>query len=65
MRNKRKKHKKVHQVSPLHNKALLAHPDYALGIEVAPFSDPSDAPTDLSSPFQFPYIEMGMVMISK
>jgi len=24
-------------------------------IEVAPFSDPSDAPTDLSSPSQHPY----------
>jgi hypothetical protein len=31
MRKKRNKRKKVHQVSPLHNKALLAHPDYALG----------------------------------
>ena len=37
LRKKRNKRKKVHQVSPLHNKALLAHPDYALGIEVAPF----------------------------
>jgi hypothetical protein len=34
-------------------------------IEVAPFSDPSDAPTDLSSPSQHPYIEVGMVMMSK
>jgi hypothetical protein len=34
-------------------------------LEVAPFSDPSDtdAPTDLSSPFPYPYIAVGMVMI--
>jgi hypothetical protein len=41
----------------------MARPDHALGIEVAPFSDPSDAPTDLSSPSQHPYIEVGMVMM--
>jgi hypothetical protein len=34
-------------------------------IEVAPFSDPSDASTNLSSPSPYPYIEMGMVMMSK
>jgi hypothetical protein len=32
-------------------------------IEVAPFSDPSDASTNLSSPSQHPYIEVGMVMM--
>jgi hypothetical protein len=32
-------------------------------IEVAPFSDPSDASTNLSSPFPYPYIEVGMVMM--
>jgi hypothetical protein len=32
---------------------------------VTPFSDPADVPTDLSSPFQHPYIEVGMVMIRK
>jgi hypothetical protein len=30
---------------------------------VAPFSDPTDAPTDLSSPSPYPYIEVGMVMM--
>ena len=32
-------------------------------IEAAPFSDTSDDPTELSSPFPYPYIEVGMVMM--
>jgi hypothetical protein len=34
-------------------------------IEVVPFSDPSDAPTDLSSPFPLLYRNVGMVMMLK
>jgi hypothetical protein len=56
MRKKRNKRKKVRLA--LTQIALLR-------IEVAPFSDPpdTDAPTDLSSPSQYPYIEVGMVIM--
>ena len=57
MRKKRNKSKKVQ----------LALTYIALWrIEAAPFSDTSDDPTELSSPFPYPYIEVGMViMINK
>jgi hypothetical protein len=54
MRKKRNKSKKVQ----------LALTYIALWrIEAAPFSDTSDDPTELSSPFPYPYIEVGMVMM--
>jgi hypothetical protein len=63
LRKKRNKRKKEPALSVPHNRTPLAHPDHALGIEVAPFSDPSDGPTDLSSPSQHTYIRVGMVMM--
>ena len=55
MRKKRNKSKKVQ----------LALTYIALWrFEATPFSDTSDDPTELSSPFPYPYIEVGMVMMS-
>jgi hypothetical protein len=55
------------QLGVTNNRTPLAHPDYALGNRggTLPGSVGCRCHTNLSSPSQHPYIEMGMVMMSK
>jgi hypothetical protein len=59
LRKKRNKRKKIPLLAfPITGRFGLTQITFLM-FKVAPFSDSSDAPTNLSSPFPYPYIEMG------